>query len=393
MATFPRTGIRCTITRMARAASALTLVGATIVLVVVAGPPSASAAELPVPLGTAENFAVLAGTTVTNTGLSMVTGDIGVSPGTAVTGFPPGQLNGAIHSDDGPAVQAKSDLTIAYNNAVARTTTDIVATELGGTTKTTGVYESAGGTFTIGGDLTLDAEGDPNAVFIFKTVSTLITGASSTVNLINGAQSCNVFWQVGSSVTLGANSLFRGNLLTFTSITVGAALEVDGRAMAINGAVTMDTDTVTRSTCAEPGELSISAPETATLSSAGLGGVASGSLGPVTVTDERLLSAPTWTATVVATNFVTSGVPVHSISSTNASYWSGPATATSGIGTFTSGQPTAGDAETINVERTAFTLTDGIGNNSATWNPVVAVQIPLATVAGTYTGTITFSVA
>ncbi|MCX5068144.1 ice-binding family protein [Micromonospora lupini] len=378
---------------MSRTASALTLVGATTVLVIVAGPPSASAAESPVPLGTAADFAVLAGTTVTNTGLSVVTGDLGVSPGTAVTGFPPGQLNGAIHSNDGPAVQAKSDLAVAYNNAASRTTTDVVATELGGTTKTTGVYESAGGTFTLAGDLTLDAEGDPNAVFIFKTTTTLITGASSTVNLINGAQSCNVFWQVGSSVTLGANSLFRGNLLTFTSITVGAALEVDGRAMAINGAVTMDTDTVTRSTCAEPGELSISAPETATLSSAGLGGVASGSLGSVTVTDERLLSAPTWTATVVATNFVTSGLPVHSIASTNVSCWSGPATATSGIGTFTSGQPTAGDAEIINVERTAFTLTDGIGNNSATWNPVVSVQIPLTAVAGTYTGTVTFSVA
>ncbi|MFG1652971.1 ice-binding family protein [Micromonospora sp. NPDC049275] len=388
-----RTGMHRTIIKMARTASALTLIGATTVLVVVAGPPSASAAELPVPLGTAENFAVLAGTTVTNTGLSMITGDVGVSPGTAVTGLPPGQVNGTIHSNDGPAVQAKSDLAIAYNDAASRTTTDVVSSELGGTTKTTGVYGSAGGTFTIGGDLTLDAEGDPNAVFIFKTVSTLITGASSTVNLTNGAQSCNVFWQVGSSVTLGADSLFRGNLLTFTSITVGAALEVDGRAMAINGAVTMDTDTITKSTCAEPGELSISAPETATLSSAGLGGVASGNLGPVTVTDERLLSAPTWTATVVATNFVTSGVPVHSIASTNASYWSGPATATSGIGTFTSGQPTAGDAEVINVERTAFTLTDGIGNNSATWEPVASVQIPLATVAGTYTGTITFSVA
>lgn len=393
MALSVRAGTYRKITGVTRAATALTLVGATTVLFIVAGPRSASAAELPVPLGTAANFAVLAGTTVTNTGLSVVTGDLGVSPGTAVTGFPPGQLNGAIHSNDGPAVQGKSDLAIAYNDAVSRTTTDIVSSELAGTTRPTGVYESVGGTFTITGDLTLDAEGDPNAAFIFKTTSTLITGASSTVNLINGAQSCNVFWQVGSSVTLGANSLFRGNILAFTSITVGAALEVDGRTMAINGAVTMDTDTVTRSTCAEPGELSISAPETADLGSASLGGVVSSNLGPVTVTDERLLSEPTWTATVVATDFVTSGVPVHTISNTNASYWSGPATATSGIGTFTSGQPTAADAEIINVERTAFTLTDGIGNNSATWDPVVSVQIPLTAVAGAYTGTITFSVA
>ncbi|MEK8108981.1 ice-binding family protein [Micromonospora sp. M12] len=125
-----------------------------------------------------------------------------------MTGFPPGQLNGAIHSNDGPAVQGMSDLVVAYNDAVSRTTTDIVSDQLGGTTKNTGVYESVAGTFDITGDLTLDAEGDPNAVFIFKTTTTLITGASSTVNLINGAQSCNVFWQVGSSATLAPTPRF-----------------------------------------------------------------------------------------------------------------------------------------------------------------------------------------
>lgn len=393
MAIFGSTGPSRKITGMSRVASALILVGAITALAVVAGPRSASAAELPVPLGAAANFAVLAGTTITSTGLSMVNGDIGVSPGTAVTGFPPGQLNGSLHANDAAAVAGQSDLAIAYNDAVSRTTTAVVSDQLGGTTKTTGVYESVAGTFDITGDLTLDAQGDPNAVFIFKTTTTLITGASSMVNLANGAQACNVFWQVGSSATLGANSTLRGNLLAFTSITVGAALAVDGRTLAINGAVTMDTATITRSTCAVPGELSISAPETADLGSANLGGVVSGNLGPVTVTDERLLSAPTWTATVVATNFVTSGLPVQTISNTNVSYWSGPTTSTSGIGTFTSGHPTAGDAEIINVERTAFTLTDGIGNNSATWDPVVSVQIPLTAVAGAYSGTVTFSVA
>ncbi|MEU8328482.1 ice-binding family protein [Micromonospora sp. NPDC048839] len=378
---------------MSRVATALTLVSAITLLAVLAVPRSASAAEPPVPLGAAATFAVLAGTTITSTGLSEVNGDIGVSPGTAVTGFPPGQLNGSLHANDAVAVAGQSDLAIAYNDAVSRTTTDVVSDQLGGTTKTTGVYESVAGTFDITGDLTLDAEGDPNAVFIFKTTTTLITGASSMVNLANGAQACNVFWQVGSSATLGANSILRGNLLAFTSITVGAALEVDGRTLAINGAVTMDTATITRSTCAVAGDLSISAPTTADLGSASLGGVVSGNLGPVTVTDERLLSAPTWTATVVATDFVTGGIPVHTISNANVSYWSGPATSTSGIGTFTSGQPTAGDAEIINVERTAFTLTNGIGNNAATWDPVVSVQIPLTAVAGAYSGTVTFSVA
>ncbi|GAB3984083.1 ice-binding family protein [Plantactinospora veratri] len=384
---------RRSLTAIGRAAMALTLACATALLVDVIAPSSARAETVPVPLGTAADFAVLAGTTVTNTGLSVVTGDIGVSPGSAVTGFPPGQVNGSIHSNDGPAVQAQADLAIAYNNAVSRTSTDTISGDLGGTTRTTGVYSSVSGTFGIAGTLTLDAEGDPNAVFIFKAVSTLITAADSTVNLINGAQSCNVFWQVGSSATFGANSTLRGNVLAFTSITVGAGLVVDGRTMAINGAVTMDTDTITRSTCAEPGELSISAPTAAELGSAAPGGTVSGNLGPVTVTDERGLADASWTATVVATDFVTTGSPVWTVASVNVSYWSGPATSTTGTGTFTSGQPTPQDAQTLDVERTAYTLTDGSGVTSATWDPVVSVEIPLAAVAGEYTGTVTFSVA
>ncbi|RKR91154.1 uncharacterized protein DUF3494 [Micromonospora pisi] len=369
----------------------LVLVGATTLLVDVVAPRSARAETVPVPLGSAADFAILAGTTVTSTGLSMVTGDIGVSPGTAVTGFPPGQVNGSIHSNDGPAVQAQADLAIAYNNAVARTTTDTISDNLGGTTMTTGVYNSVSGTFGITGTLTLDAEGDPSAVFIFKTASTLITAADSTVNLINGAQSCNVFWQVGSSATFGANSTLRGDVLAFTSITVGAGLVVDGRTLAINGAVTLDTDTITRSTCAEPRELSITAPEAADLGSAAPGGTVSANLGPVTVGDLRGLEDATWIATVVASDFVTTGSPVQTITSVNVSYWSGPATSTTG--TFASGQPTPQDAQTIDVERTAYTLTGGRGTNSATWDPVVSVQLPLAAVSGEYTGTVTFSVA
>jgi hypothetical protein len=371
-------------------ASALALVCATTTLVVVARPPGASAVTQPVPLGTAASYAVLAGTTVTNTGLTTVNGDLGVSPGTAVTGFPPGQLNGTLHSNDGPAMQAHSDLVIAYDDAVARTTTDTVAGELGGTTRTAGVYGSVSGTFNIAGTVTLDAQGDPNAVFIFKAVSTVITAASSAVDLVNGAQSCNVFWQVGSSATLGANSTLRGSLLAFTSITVGAGLLVDGRAMAINGAVTMDTDTITRPTCQPPGVLSINAPAAADLGSGSPAGSVSASLGPVTVTDERGLPSASWTATVIATDFA-AGVQI--ISSSNVSYWSGLATSTIGTGTFTSGQPTAADAQAINVSRTAYTLSGGMGNSAATWSPTVSVGIPLSAVTGHYTGTVTFSVA
>jgi hypothetical protein len=393
MATFGLTGARRRMTAMRPVAAALTLVCATTVLIGVAGPRNASAGTLPVSLGAAANFAVLAGTTVTNTGLTTINGDLGVSPGTAVTGFyPPGQVNGAIHTNDGPAVQAQSDLAIAYNDAVGRTTTNTVSEQLGGTTKTTGVYGSVAGTFDIAGTLTLDAQGDPNAVFIFKAVTTLITAASSVVNLVNGAQSCNVFWQVGSSATLGANSTLRGDLLAFTSITVGAGLTVDGRTLAINGAVTLDTDTITRSTCEAPGNLLMSAPDTANLGSASPGATVSGDLGPVTVTDRRGLPDATWTTTVIASDFATSGSPAHTISNTNVSYWSGTATSTTGTGTFTSGQPTQTDAQIINVVRTAYTLTGGTGDNAATWNPTVSVHIPEAAVAGSYIGTVTFSV-
>jgi uncharacterized repeat protein (TIGR01451 family) len=206
---------------------------------------SASAATAPVPLGTAANFAVLAGSTVTNTGPTTINGDLGLSPGTSVTGFPPGRVNGALHVADSVAVQAKADLTAAYNNAAARPVTATVPVELGGTTLTPGVYHSAAGTFGITGTLTLDAQGDPNAVFIFQAASTLITAASSNVTLINGAQASNVFWVVGSSATLGTNSTLRGTVMALASITVTTGTSIDGRALARNGAVTLDTNTVT----------------------------------------------------------------------------------------------------------------------------------------------------
>ena len=198
-----------------------------------------------VDLGTADNFAILAGSTITNTGPSVINGDLGLSPGTAVTGFPPGTINGEEHLTDAVALQAQNDLTTAYNDAAGQTPVTTVATELGGTTKTAGTYNSASGTFEMTGTLTLDAQDDPDAVFIFKTATTLITASSSKINLINGAQSCHVFWQVGSSVTLGANSTFRGNILAFTSVTLTTGASVDGRVLARNAAVILDTNTIT----------------------------------------------------------------------------------------------------------------------------------------------------
>lgn len=206
----------------------------------------ASAATAPVPLGTAANFAVLAGSTVTNTGPTTISGDVGLSPGTAVTGFPPGQVvNGTIHAADSAALQAQADLTAAYKDAAARTVTATVPTELGGTTLTAGVYNSAAGTFGITGTLTLDAQRDPDAVFIFQAASTVITASASNVNLVNGAQASNVFWVVGSSATLGTNSTLQGSILALTSITVTTGTVLNGRALARNGAVTLDSNTIT----------------------------------------------------------------------------------------------------------------------------------------------------
>ena len=196
-------------------------------------------------MGTAADFAVLAGSTVTNTGSTVINGDLGLSPGTSVTGFPPGQVNGSTHVADSVALQAQTDLTAAYNNAAARPVTATVPVELGGTTLTPGVYNSAAGTFGITGTLTLDAQGDPNAVFIFQAASTLITAASSNVSLINGAQASNVFWVVGSSATLGTTSTLQGTVMALASITVTTGASIDGQALARNGAVTLDTNTVT----------------------------------------------------------------------------------------------------------------------------------------------------
>lgn len=216
------------------------------VLIGALGPPSASAATPPVFLGSAANFAVLAGSTVTNTGPTVVTRGLGLSPGTSVTGFPPGTVVGATHVADGIAAQAKTDLDAAYNDASSRPITATVPVELGGTTKTPGVYGSAAGTFGITGTLTLDAQGRPNSVFIFKAASTLITASASNVVLINGARSAKVIWLVGSSATLGTNSVLRGNVLALASITVTTGVLVDGRTLARTAAVTLDTDTITR---------------------------------------------------------------------------------------------------------------------------------------------------
>jgi hypothetical protein len=212
---------------------------------------SSARAATPVPLGTAEPFAVLAGSTVTNTGPTVINGDLGLSPGTAVTGFPPGTVNGSQHVTDAVAAQAQTDLTTAYNDAAGQAPTGTVSADLGGQRLAPGVYRSAS-SLGLTGALTLDAQGNANAVFIFQAGSTLTTASASSVNLVNGAQACNVFWQVGSSATLGTASTFRGSVLALTSITATTGATVDGRLLARNAAVTLDSNTITRSRCATP---------------------------------------------------------------------------------------------------------------------------------------------
>lgn len=201
-------------------------------------------------LGSAGNFAILAGSTVTNTGPTVINGDLGVHPGSAVTGFPPGIINGATHAGDNDAAQAKNALLAAYNDGAARLGANVLPGNLGGLTFTPGLYKNSSSTGITGtgpqGILTLDAQGDPNAVFIFQMGSSLTTDPGTSIVLAGGAKAANIYWQVGSSATLGTTSAFKGNILADQSITLNTGATLDGRALTRIGAVSLDASTVTR---------------------------------------------------------------------------------------------------------------------------------------------------
>ncbi|MFA3898732.1 ice-binding family protein [Rhodococcus qingshengii] len=219
------------------------------ILVLPAG--TAGAEATAVGLGTAEPFAVLAGAGITNTGPTTLGGDIGTYPTPTITGVSDLTITGTNHGGDAVSQGAKPDVLTAYNTLAGQGPTQPTGADLTGRTLVSGVYNS-GSSIALSGTVTLDAQGDPDAVFVFQAGSTLITSSSSTVALINGTQACNVFWQVGSSATLGTNSVFRGNLLALTDITATTEATVEGRLLAINGAVTLDTNTITTPTCAPP---------------------------------------------------------------------------------------------------------------------------------------------
>jgi hypothetical protein len=229
------------------------------------------AATISVDLGTASNFAILAGTEITDSPTSTIIGDVGLSPaaGTFYSGLLSTQVTGTIYdtngtgpvgsvSNPGLLTTAKNDLTTAFNDASGRTPVTYVATELGGTTKTTGVYSSDSTTFEItagAGPLVLDGQGDAGAVFIFLMGAEgtgLTVGPASTVTLVNGAQACNVFWVVDTA-TIDTTAVFKGNILALNSISVEDGANIEGRLLAQNGAVTLINDTITKAVCVAEG--------------------------------------------------------------------------------------------------------------------------------------------
>ena len=215
-----------------------------------AGVAANAAGPTTVNLGAADSFAVLAGTpAVTNTGATQISGDVGIHPGAAVTGFPPGQVNGTIHAADAVALQAKNSLTAAYLDAAGRPMSASVAAGTLSGTLVGGVYNSGGFTLSIAGTVTLDGQNDPSSVWIFQATSDLVTASASTVAFVNGAQPCNVFWQVTSSATLGSGSSFVGTILANTSVTMANGVVMNGRALARTGDVTLINDTIARSSC------------------------------------------------------------------------------------------------------------------------------------------------
>jgi type VI secretion system secreted protein VgrG len=232
-----------------RSFNALVVTGIAFLTLAALGTQSAMAATAAVNLGSATTFAVLGATTVTNTGSTTITGDIGLDPGSSITGFPPGSYTGTKHISDALALAAQTATTAASVNASTRT--PIVPgtyADLTGDTLTDGVY-NATSSMALNGVLTLNGQNDPNSVWIFQAGSTLITGSSASVVFENGAQACNVFWQVTSSATLGTFTNFAGTIIATQSVTLDTSATLNGRALAMNGAVTMDSNTITVPTC------------------------------------------------------------------------------------------------------------------------------------------------
>ncbi len=226
----------------------------------------AAAQAAPVNLATANPFVVLGGAAVTNTGPSVLKGALGISPGTSLTGFSaPATVIGATHANDAVASQAQADLTNAFGVAGGQAVppgNQLTGIDLGGLSLTAGAYNFSSSA-QLTGQLTLDAQGNPNAQFVFIVGSTLTTASASSVNLINGASPCNVFWRIGSSATFGTGTQFQGNVLAHSDISVNNAVNVEGRLLA-GGAITLINDVLDNSKCATAAETGATSTETTT---------------------------------------------------------------------------------------------------------------------------------
>jgi hypothetical protein len=237
------------VSRRASARLGVASLAAFALLIVASG--SADAVAVHVPLGDAYSFAVLGATEVTNSGATVINGDIGVSPGTAVGGGY--TVNGTNHGNDAVAAAAQVSLDAAMTNAWGQTPTDgTISADLGGQTLAPGIYDQAGTMLLNGGTLTLNAGGDPNAIWIFRVEGDLSVNVGSTVSLIGGAQACNVYWLSRAGTAIGGGSSFVGTIMSGTSVTFGTNANLVGRALAATGNVTLLDNTITQVGCAVP---------------------------------------------------------------------------------------------------------------------------------------------
>ena len=217
---------------------------------------AATVANSPIDLGGAEEFGVLGGSAVTNTGTTIVNGNVGVSPGTSITGFdgaPSGLATGTQHSADAVASQAQTDLTGAIDDAAGLSPTVSGLDNLSGLSLVPGVYSGGELSLNTGGNLTL--AGNADSVWVFQAASTLIVGSGSTITMTGGASSCNVFWLVGSSATIGTDAEFVGTVLANTAITANTGATIEGRLLASTAAVTLDNNVITPPTVCTPAPL------------------------------------------------------------------------------------------------------------------------------------------